>query len=328
MKTVYILGAGCSCEDRVPLVDAFFQKMEETINDELKHHPDIKYFNQILSFKKKLFNHFNIEDFFSMIDFYISLGVKFPSYNLNLMRTRLIYLIARTIRRCLTNNYGSPNYKRFYTNSVIEGDAIISFNWDLLLDSIRSGVNYGVSFMRYDLTSGEFNDSRMDEKIKILKLHGSLNFIGCTRCKARFHTYQLKAMSILEEKRKCPICSKGDLRILLIPPTTYKNLKNYKKLQEIWSEAFNKLSYCDRIRFVGYSFPLADVEFKHLLKAALNYGNKIPEIEVYDYRTKNSDKNEFENHYNQIFREIITLEKPIIFHYTKFSGLVDYLQQV
>ena len=103
---------------------------------------------------------------------------------------------------------------------------------------------------------------------------------------------------------------------------------NFKKLKEIWGAAFNKLVNCDRIRFVGYSLPTADVDFRHLLKAALNYRKSLPIIEVYDYKRKNRERVDFENHYNRAFDEITNLEKPIIFHYTKFSEIVNYIHQV
>ncbi len=331
MKTVYILGAGCSCEDGSPLVNDFFLRIEELLKTELKDHPKIANFRKILELKKRLFNEFNIEEFFSLIDFYISMNSDFkPDYNLKSIRKELIYLISRTIKHSLANVTKSSNYNEFYTKLITGDDIIISLNWDLLLDNIRDGINYGVSFLKYDIDNQFHNRvfvANADEKIKILKLHGSLNFLGCTKCLARFCSYKLKALTVVDEKRKCPNCQKGDLRILLIPPTTFKNLNNFKKLKEIWTEAFNKLVHCDKIRFVGYSFPTADVEFKYLLKAALNYRENPPLIEVYDYKEKNKDRNEFENHYNQIFDEITNLEKPIRFHYTKFSKIVNYLQQ-
>lgn len=330
MKNVYILGAGCSCEDGTPLVNDFFPRIEELLKTELKDHQEITNFKQIVELKKKLFNDFNIEEFFSIIDFYISMAIDFQPYNLKSIREGLIYLISRTIKHSLADVTKSSNYKEFYTKLITGDDIIISLNWDLLLDNIRDGVNYGVGFLRYDIEDRNHNRilvADVNEKIKILKLHGSLNFLGCTKCPARFFSYKSKALVVVDEKRKCPNCKEGDLRILLIPPTTFKNLNNFEQLKEIWGEAFNKLVYCDKIRFVGYSLPIADVDFKYLLKAALNYRENPPIIEVYDYKKKNKDRKEFENHYNQIFDEITNLEKPIRFHYTKFSKIVNYLQQ-
>ena len=45
----------------------------------LKDHPEIANFRQMLELKKRLFNDFNIEEFFSMVDFYISMDIMAPS---------------------------------------------------------------------------------------------------------------------------------------------------------------------------------------------------------------------------------------------------------
>src|SRR3989338_6234361 len=143
MKTIYVLGAGCSCEDNAPLVKDFFPKLERIVDTVLKNHQDIANFKKIIEFKHSLFNEFNIEEFFSIIDFYISMGIKFRQYDLNSIRSKLIYLIASTIRYSLANKTESTNYKEFYSKILTGDDTIISLNWDLLLDNVREGMNYG-----------------------------------------------------------------------------------------------------------------------------------------------------------------------------------------
>jgi len=329
MKTVYVLGAGCSCEDGTPLVNDFFIRIEEFLKTELKDHKKIKNFRKVVKLKKASFDGFNIEEFFSIIDFFISMGIELHPYHIKSIRADLIYLIARTIKHSLKEKTKSLYYEHFYSKLISGDDVIISLNWDLLLDNARDGVNYGATFMRYDLNSKKADVVPRDGMIPILKLHGSLNFLDCTNrsCEARFFSYKSKALQILDKDEKCPTCRKGNLKIILVPPTTFKNLDIFKPLKEVWYSTFEKLRECDRIRFVGYSLPTADVDFKHLLKASMNYRKTTPVIEVYNYKNKNKAREEFEDHYNRMFDEITNLEKPIEFHYTKFSKLVDYLQK-
>ena len=90
MKTAYILGAGCSSEDGVPLVNNFFPKIVELLETELKNDREIEKFKKIIKFKNALFSDFNIEEFFSIIDFYISIDVNFkPEYDIKLIKDGL-----------------------------------------------------------------------------------------------------------------------------------------------------------------------------------------------------------------------------------------------
>ena len=333
VNTVYILGAGCSCEEGAPLVCNFFSKMEELLKTELSNHPNIENLKKILALRNSSFKEYNIEEFFSLIDFLISIDIgtgdsETGPHDLKSMRKDLVFLIAKTIKYSLNDATKPKNYKEFYTKCVTGDDVIISLNWELLLDNCRNGINYGVSFQKYDLDSGDIEDSINSEKIPVLKLHGSLNFLDCDnpKCKARFYSYRAKALEVFDEKKKCPDCKKGNLRIILVPPTTFKNLGNFEQLQDTWHRAFESLKYCDKIRFVGYSLPTADVDFKHLLKAALNSRKSQPIIEVFNYKKNNEERIEFEKHYNRAFDEITDSEKPIKFHYTKFSEFVPYIQ--
>ena len=73
--------------------------------------------------------------------------------------------------------------------------------------------------------------------------------------------------------------------------------------------------------------PDADIHFQTLLKAALRFKNRSPQIEVFDYKKKHKDRVEFEDHYQRIFDKITETNKPIKFHYVEFSKLKNYFDK-
>ncbi len=84
----------------------------------------------------------------------------------------LIDFIEEIVRKSI--NEGSPDvYKLFIKNKITKEDAIITTNWDTLLDDkIKSKLN-----------KGEFHYSKRPnlnpsiKSIPLLKLHGSLNWV-------------------------------------------------------------------------------------------------------------------------------------------------------
>lgn len=122
--------------------------------------------------------------------------------------------------------------------------------------------------------------------IKILKLHGSFNWLVCPRCgrisidfRKNIAKYVLGADR--KEKSFCRHCSKDyepenrpKLRSLFVSPTYLKTFQD-SNIKNIWHNAFIELSEADKVVFIGYSFPSADFEFKHLLKETIKDDCKI-----------------------------------------------------
>lgn len=122
--------------------------------------------------------------------------------------------------------------------------------------------------------------------IKILKLHGSFNWLVCPRCGRISIDFRKNiAQYVLGADRKeqsfCRHCSKDyepenrpKLRSLFVSPTYLKTFQD-SNIKNIWHNAFIELSEADKVVFIGYSFPNADFEFKHLLKETIKDDCKI-----------------------------------------------------
>ena len=328
-KTLYILGAGCSVEDGIPLIKDFFNKMIEF--DIVIKNSNIN-FSDIYVFHQNYFPDSNIEEFLSYLDLYIGLGKNFGGYNIKKIREKLVISIGKFLELKLEGNWSSKNYQAFLENRLKRNDVVISFNWDIMLDNVkilgngRGAVNYGTDFYSIGLESK--NTSKIKKSgFELLKLHGSLNWSYCSECDKRFVSIGRKVVSkIFEEKIKCPKCKKCVLKPVIIPPTFSKNIggpTTETSVIPIWNEAFEQIIKAKKIVIIGYSFPEDDVHFKHFIRSALSYKNSYGNIEsfpieIVNYKKYPSEKVEFEEHYKKIF-ENINLEIEPEFIYSKFS---------
>jgi NAD-dependent SIR2 family protein deacetylase len=119
--------------------------------------------------------------------------------------------------------------------------------------------------------------------IKLLKLHGSINWLSCPYCGRVFVDYRQDiAMYEMYTECYCPLCyneferdmNSPQLHSMLITPTFLKDLNNLH-IKNIWHNALIDLTEATKVVFIGYSFPDADFEMRCLLKKALK-----PETEI------------------------------------------------
>lgn len=177
--------------------------------------------------------------------------------------------------------------------------SILTLNWDTLLDRAIDSVcrSYNNNHKKnlvfrdycfYDYPSDDkvpstLIKSNKNYNIKLLKLHGSINWIHCNNCGRVFTdtTHDLSLKLLGPDEPECPFCIQADKKHsfspLIITPTL---LKDYSSLaiKNIWQNAHIDVSEADEIIFIGYSFPMADFEFRYLLKRALKPSTKIKVI--------------------------------------------------
>jgi hypothetical protein len=98
----------------------------------------------------------------------------------------LFELVAITIEEALKGPVCQEHLK--LANSLAEGDAVISFNYDLLMDNAlrQSGkltdLGYILPFHKVLSDSGWISPQNTSSNVSMLKLHGSLNWLHCSYC--------------------------------------------------------------------------------------------------------------------------------------------------
>ena len=157
--------------------------------------------------------------------------------------------------------------------------AIITFNYDVILDNacVTSQIQ-----PYYSLP----NEKCSPLNLKILKLHGSANWMTCSNpvCMNGGKIVGVKHYGKFLSEYKdenCPKCGNKSLMPLLVPPswdkTQFKDI-----LGKIWKEAGKEIREAKRIFILGYSFPEADLYFRYLLYTTLSFNRNDPYIYIVD----------------------------------------------
>jgi hypothetical protein len=244
--------------------------------------------------------------------------------------------LRRKIRSCLAEYFKSicrqrreaPLYKAF-ASRVAKGDRIITFNYDVSLENEliggrKFGVKNGYGF------GADWDEA--DSEVKVLKLHGSMNWIGSI-FDGRTHSTSgcdlphslgrrpfvdnLLAVSVGREEpvpdsffraypsrvldKKFPGGGVASDAPTLVFPTYEKKFSvktfggnEWAPFYEcLWSQAAESLEHSDRIVIIGYSMPEAD----HRSRAVLLWGsNKRAEVSLCCAGSNETLKRTFETH--------------------------------
>lgn len=348
-KTVYVLGAGFSVEAGAPIQAKIIQHAFEiharkpnSFNKE-KFNTFTKFISEQLNISEENFATVDLEDIFTPLDRCLAESSQFRGINLgNIMKVResVFYVVGKTIQIILNNTHNTKDYIDQFANHLtkkssirantlyraIDPVSVISTNWDILLDNsiynaLRSNDEYNgvVDYCCYISSKDETDDTVVPglEKlgqggfnVKLLKLHGSLNWLQCPRC-ARLYAkfFEKQSMSSFETSSSCRHCDrnfpeesgKHELAPNLIMPTYLKDLSN-PQYRIIWQNAGIELSEADEIVFIGYSLPYADFEMRQLLSRMTR---KTAKIHVVDKPAK-KDIAKLKTHWTKFFgnREI------------------------
>ncbi len=182
-------------------------------------------------------------------------------------------------------NTGQPNvfeYRdipayQFYLRAMLgmqeesQGEnSFISFNYDTLVEEALSSMNvpfsYGFKGKTVNYKTNLLNLN--NPKIKLLKLHGSVNWGYLEQAKKGtgkltiYDTYAAaKAAKAVPE---------------LIPPTWRKIFDG--NLEGIWNDAIEAIESATKIIIIGFSVPETDNHFKYLLAAGLRNNISLRDI--------------------------------------------------
>lgn len=317
-----------------------------------------------------------LEDVYTPIDRCIADGTSFKSKStadLKQIREDLGYLISVAISRRITTRINSGDADGRYIHAFAEYIvakaakraelakgakdsslakaydplAIISLNWDILLDNaIHSALHnrdpvvegdydpFGVVDYCCYISSVDAGDTRIRSglwslgcrgyNVKLLKLHGSMNWLQCPNCQRLFVQYGLKE-DILERVGEtcCRHCRKSGyenpLAGSLVMPTFLKDLTNFQ-VKLVWQNAGVELMEAKHLVFIGYSLPNADFEFRQLLSRMVHENAKIEVV----LRKGNSEEDirryeSTKERYQQFFGD-----RQIEFH---LNGVTEFVEK-
>lgn len=258
------------------------------------------------------------------------------------IRDFALYIVAKAAKRAelavnASNSYHAKEYDPL---------SIISLNWDILLDNqlhwtlqerdpdIMGDYDpFGVVDYCCYVSSLDADDPRIRSglwslgcrgyNVKVLKLHGSMNWLQCPNCQRLFVQFGLKE-EILERvgNESCRHCRKSGYDNLLagslVMPTFLKDLSNFQ-IKLVWQNAGVELMEARRLVFIGYSLPHADFEFRQLLSRMVHRDATI-DVVLFE-GTSDDEKQRYKverDRYRQFFGG-----RTLRFH---SNGVIDFIK--
>jgi NAD-dependent SIR2 family protein deacetylase len=309
-RRVIVLGAGASAADGAPTQEGLFRKYVEIINRPESSHRTCERDIATLFFslwgididRNMKQQHFpTFEEVLGLLELSVARGESFKRFGgmhqetprSHRLRAHLISLIATVLEDTLQcENVHHSGLVRALKGLGWQGRTdFISLNYDILIDNALRDDLAGTE-PDYAVTFRSGLDGGVTES-KLLKIHGSLNWMFCPTCNKIDLYPGTKIVATIARhpgQMTCPTCDDPRMPIV-VPPTFFKVMSNFY-LQQIWKAAEETLMQADHIIFCGYSFPDADLHFKYLLKRAeINRRdeNHPPEVFVVNEHTGKSD---------------------------------------
>lgn len=321
-RQVVFLGAGASASDGAPiqnkLFKEYFSSNPESISPVLKKFFD-DFYGIDTSKNPASVEYPSFEELLGILEISLSRGESFRGYPITplnpyiqRLREELIFLIAKILKETLHDRFRTNHtalVDRLRREGTLRNTTFISLNYDILIDNSLTDIHdefdldYGVDFTNFGKKK-DWHAPRKRKSVKLLKLHGSLNWLYCSTCTTVTITPKVKSVSsIADTPVVCSACQTL-MTPIIIPPTFFKVMSNLH-LQKIWKMAESKLAECDCLVFCGYSFPDADVHIKYLMKRMEVNSKKTPPVYIFnDHPGKSSsvfdqEKSRFETFFRK-----------------------------
>lgn len=286
MNTCYIFGAGASAAEGLPGTDGLFAQAFEVLGPQFD-----RSVRRVWTFLERVFgiridgaDSFrglpSVDEVISLVDHCVAegqgLGHSYGPARLGRVKLALQHLLCATLDAA---GDGAPThtgpYRRFVEHLAGRGAPVglISLNYDTLLDRAVASAGLGPDY------GFDRPDWRPDAHTLVLaKLHGSLNWALCPACD-RIEVLRGRATM---GQVTCSGCGNPRLQELIVTPSLHKRYTSVQ-LKHVWSLAFDMLRQAERIVFVGYSLPAADMPVLHLILRAMLLQPARPAIEVINH---------------------------------------------
>ncbi|MBE7439176.1 MAG: SIR2 family protein [Spirochaetales bacterium] len=258
----------------------------------------------------------------------------FTKKQLTAKRNRLLQILAAVLEDSLTRAKSSGRasldpeecdyHSNFVSNILNIGDAIISFNYDCVLDYALRNHGSGKWNARYgyalDLGSkgshltgdphwNPVNPAKKSDSIKNYKLHGSLHFdIG-----------PKKKPGYIKLKQRPYTKQRGSMKYTIIPPEWNKKY-NEEPFSVLWKKAAAALKSTKQLILIGYSMPPTDLHSGALFRTSIGKEALKSLVVV------NPDQNARKRIRGQLQRAISKSTKVISFDY--FSEFLSCRREV
>lgn len=336
MSKVYVLGAGAAAAykgsfigETSPVANNFFQKAMQVIDihqiRNRRFSDDRLTYDHIFSFieqfwgvpREKVANsNLDMEEVLTLLS--IELEEDLPGRErLKLAYEEYLLLMALTFDKILFGEV-CPHHRRI-AQSLKPGDTVISFNYELLMDyalgnltqddQAKWQINDGYGVPCSKLTKAKGYAPNPVSNVKLLKLHGSLNWLFCPLC-GQLYSYEhldqrgnsiiINGMANMVECTSEKCCQR--LSRVIIPPTLLKNYQIIPFIPKLWQQARECLQRAKEVVVIGYSFPTTDFRSNWMFRKAMVHNEGLEKLVIID-AAKGSQLDILLNKHKSIFRK-------------------------
>lgn len=320
MRTVILVGAGATLADAIPRRPSRSQRppLDATFF-ELCRVADLAGRVPVRQYMRRTYDidpfrgEYRMEEVFNYI-YSDAFSAEPPDGCLNAYWA-LIRMYTRAIGRTTNRSDGTSRYgvgallRYLWCGDPLQDITIVTFNQDLVIEkAIQSAsdtsryssipwsikVAYETQFgtiTKFGPHGQAFDDDEEDSSIRVLKLHGSLNWF-----------YKVRSGSDPRNSLRSPsgdlLCLNDrtvysslryhtgsryiDIIPLVIPPIYEKASRYQQAVAPIWIAADHAIRAADRVIVFGYSFPDIDFAAKSLFRRCAHGNPSLDEIHVID----------------------------------------------
>lgn len=237
----------------------------------------------------------NLEDIFTSFDKSVTSREHLHEYTYtqmdeirySIMRL-FIYYFSKSVQE---HSFEQDDYRNFFRfiklRRTLIPTTLITTNWDTLIEEYCSRYNIKYSYgFQSPYTSADIQKQVDESDILLLKIHGSANWLKCLHCGSISVFEKSRAAESLFEdgkQEKCALCGKGEaftaqsLQPEIITPTMLKSFSS-RIYSNLWGAASKEIRAATHIIFIGYSFPIADFDFRYMLQKNVSRNAKIDVI--------------------------------------------------
>jgi hypothetical protein len=278
-RTLFFFGAGASAAESpfAPTNYELYDRIRRSLVERRRLHPTLHRF--LDRWEKDDYAHMpTVEELLSILDTCLQrgepIGQGWSITELTRCREELLgfihEFIGLTCEERGAEAHDKSLYQRLLTCLSREHLTLISLNYDTLLDGAirRVGLraDYGLDFLVAPDVPPD------TPKIKLFKLHGSLNWAYCPSCLTTLYTEVRRITS----RWHCPNCGR-QLEALIVPPSPLK-VPPSPFLSALWKKAEWELAQTCEIVFIGYSLSDADANIRYLLFRG--FFDEVPRVTV------------------------------------------------
>jgi len=313
-KVVYITGAGFSAPLGIPLQAQLLPEIVQS-----KRFQAVPLLSEFLGAVFGSTVDASLEDIFTLLDQAVAQRRYCRGYDheglariRNTLRQEILFLIQEKLSKAteeqwlLYRNFGAHLLnKRVDAGLNADPFSIITVNWDCALDdALYWNIHEAKAVGRIDvdyccytspLTNSSPHMPSVLQKaaglynVRIMKLHGSANWLLCPNCDRLFTGVGDRDLGPLDylSIRPCVECQMAQpsklgsheqsppmLEPFMVTPTFLKAFDN-THIQMIWHNAYLDLSQASSVVFLGYSLPEADYHVRNLLRRAIKQEAEI-----------------------------------------------------